>query len=55
VRLHGEAGSVDEEAVAAEVERVRAQLSAFQPRIVYNEDESEFMYQCLPNGTYLSP
>jgi len=55
VRLHGEAGSVDEEAVAAEMERVRPQLSAFHPRNVYNEDESGFMYQCLPNGTYLSP
>jgi len=46
---------VDKEAVAAEMERVGAQLSAFHPRNVYSEDESGFMYHCLPNGTYLSP
>ena len=55
LRLHGEGGSVDEDLIAEEMERVRSELAPFHPDNIYNEDESGFTYQCLPTGTYLSP
>jgi len=54
VRLHGEGGSVDEDLIAEEMERVRSELAPFHPDNIYNEDESGLTYQCLPTGTYLS-
>jgi len=53
VRLHGEVGSVDQDLMAEEMERVRSKLSPFHPDNIYNEDESGFTYQCLRSVSVL--
>eukprot|EP00171_Calliarthron_tuberculosum_P001838 IDg1838t1 len=55
IRLHGEAGDVDEQKVRGEMLNVCRKLSKYLPEHVYNEDETGFVYQCLPNITYLAP
>ena len=30
-------------------------IMKYEPEFIYNEDESGFLYQLLPNMTYLSP
>ncbi|KAF9230639.1 hypothetical protein BU15DRAFT_91076 [Melanogaster broomeanus] len=50
-RRHGEAGSVDVEAVAAEQTRVQKILSTFPPKDRFNFDETRLFALCFGNKT----
>ncbi|EGD82214.1 hypothetical protein PTSG_11939 [Salpingoeca rosetta] len=57
VRLHGEAGSVDEETAAtamAEFKQAVAATSITNPQFVFNADETGLFYQTLPSRLYVS-
>jgi hypothetical protein len=53
VALHGEAGDVDLEAIAAEINELREKIRSFHPDNVYNMDETGLMFKCLPNRGYV--
>ena len=53
VALHGEAGDVDLEAIAAEINELREKIRTFHPDNVYNMDETGLMFKCLPNRSYV--
>ncbi|EGD80193.1 hypothetical protein PTSG_13111 [Salpingoeca rosetta] len=57
VRLHGEAGSVDEETAAtamAEFKQAVSATSITNPQFVFNADETGLFYQTLPSRLYVS-
>lgn len=53
--LHGEAGSVDDEAIADRLRRVRVVCAEYDPDCIYNVDETGLFYKVLPKVTYLAP
>ena len=55
LRLYGQAGSVDINGVRQEMIQFGKKIVKYEPEFIYNEDESGFVYQLLPNITYLSP
>eukprot|EP00171_Calliarthron_tuberculosum_P001152 IDg1152t1 len=55
VRLHGQAGSVDKDAVRADMVAFSTKIARYHPCRLYNMDESGFLYQSLPNVSYLAP
>lgn len=55
VLLYGEAGYVDIEDFNEEILEVCNKVEKYDPYRIYNEEESEFFIQLLPNITYLAP
>eukprot|EP00171_Calliarthron_tuberculosum_P021868 IDg21868t1 len=55
VRLWGEAGSVDASLVHDEMIQICQKLQKYSPDRIYNQDETGFWYQLLPNVSYLTP
>ena len=53
VILHGEAGDVDVEGVAAKINEICAKIRTYHPDNVYNMDETGLQYKCLPNRSYV--
>ena len=53
VALHGEAADVDVEAIADEINQLRAKMRTYHPDNIYNMDETGLMYKCLPNRSYV--
>ena len=51
--LHGEAGSVDVEAVEPEIEKVRKKIREYDLDNVYNMDETGLWFKLLPNRSYI--
>ncbi|CAB1100962.1 unnamed protein product [Ectocarpus sp. CCAP 1310/34] len=54
VQLHGEAGDVDKQKVAEEIERIREQLQEFDVEFIFNMDETGLFFRCFPKGTYVT-
>ncbi|CAB1096975.1 unnamed protein product [Ectocarpus sp. CCAP 1310/34] len=54
VRLHGEAGSVDKEAIKEGMEEIRALCEKYPARFIVNVDESGLQWKLMPRRTYLS-
>ena len=55
VWLYGQAGSVDRNGVRQEMIQFCKNIMKYEPEFIYNEDESGFLYQLLPNIEYISP
>lgn len=55
VRLYGEAGEVNVDGMRDEMISFCRKLSGYQPQYIYNQDESGYVYQLLPNVSYLAP
>ena len=55
VQLYGHARSVDINGFRLEMIQFCKTIMKYEPVFIYNEDESGFLYQLLPNITYLSP
>lgn len=55
VRLYGEAGPVNPAAVREQMIKVCNILRKYDPDQIYNRDEFGFLYNHLPNLTYLVP
>lgn len=53
--LHGEAGSVDDEAIADRLRIVRETCAQYAPECVYNADETGLCYRIMPKATYIAP
>lgn len=51
IRLDGEAGGVDMEAVKPKMEALRAQLALYDPDCIINMDETGLLFRCLPKRT----
>jgi DDE superfamily endonuclease len=54
VRLHGEAGDVQQDEVEPKMEQLRQQLESYYPENIYNMDETGLNFRALPNRTYLA-
>lgn len=54
VRLHGQAGSVDHEAIKKGMEEVRALCEKYPARFIFNVDETGLQWKLMPRCTYLS-
>ena len=52
--LHGEAGSVDADATAEGLRKVREACQEYELANIFNVDETGIFYKLLPNRTYLS-
>lgn len=52
--LHGEAGSVDDEAIADDMEAIRAACLNYEIDNIFNVDETGIFFRLLPKNTYLS-
>ncbi|CAN0182990.1 unnamed protein product [Ectocarpus sp. 4 AP-2014] len=52
--LHGEAGSVDDEAIAEGLGKIREACKKFGMENIFNVDETGIFYRLMPNRTYLS-
>ncbi|BBM97559.1 hypothetical protein Mp_1g06570 [Marchantia polymorpha subsp. ruderalis] len=50
-KIHGEAGSVDDDAIEAAMPALRARIAAFNPEDVYNMDETGLFYSMVPDTT----
>ncbi|CAB1102429.1 unnamed protein product [Ectocarpus sp. CCAP 1310/34] len=50
VQLHGEAGDVDKQKVAEEIERIREQLQEFDVEFILNIVETRLFFRCFPRG-----
>lgn len=50
-KIHGEAGSVDDDAIEAAMPALRARIAAFNPEDVYNMDETGLFYRMVPDTT----
>ncbi|CAB1101512.1 unnamed protein product [Ectocarpus sp. CCAP 1310/34] len=53
VRLHGEAGSVDKEAIKEVMEEIRALCEIFPASFIFNVDETGLQWKLMPRRTYL--
>ncbi|CAB1107275.1 unnamed protein product [Ectocarpus sp. CCAP 1310/34] len=53
--LHGEAGSVDDEAIADRLRVIRETCAQYAPEGVYNADGTGLCYRIMPKATYLAP
>ncbi|CAB1103823.1 unnamed protein product [Ectocarpus sp. CCAP 1310/34] len=54
VRLHGEAGSVDKEAIKEGMGEIRALCEKYPARFIFNVDETGLQWKLMPKRTYLS-
>lgn len=54
VKMHGESGSVDQEAVQAAITNIQQVIAEFDPNDVYNMDETGLYYCLAPNRTIAS-
>ena len=54
VALHGEAGSVDDEAITEGLAEIRKACLEYEMANIFNVDETSIFYKLLPNRTYLS-
>lgn len=52
--LHGEAGSVDDAAIAARMAEIREVCKEYEPACIFNEDETGLLYRLLPKISYLA-
>jgi len=52
-RLHGEAGSVDVDKAAPQIEEICTLITEYDIDHVYNMDETGLFFKCLPNRSYL--
>ncbi|CAN0500057.1 unnamed protein product, partial [Ectocarpus sp. 12 AP-2014] len=52
--LHGEAGSVDDAAIAEGVEKIREACKDYKLDNIFNVDETGIFFRLLPNRTYLA-
>lgn len=52
---HGDAGAVDKARVEESMLKLCTPLGTYEPEQIYNQDESGFVYQMLPNVFYLAP
>ncbi|KAG0162828.1 hypothetical protein DFQ29_003663, partial [Apophysomyces sp. BC1021] len=50
-RVHGEAGDVDETAIATSIETFKSKIEAYKPCDVYNMDETALYYNYPPATT----
>lgn len=50
--IHGESGSVDMKSAATWMSSVEDIIKNYEPRNVFNADESGLFYQCLPSSTF---
>ena len=55
VKLHGEAGDVDQNELQGSIAELRKKLERYDPRNIFNADETATYYRALPFSTYLSP
>ena len=51
--LHGEAGSVDVDAVEPKIEKIRQEIKKYDIDNVYNMDETGLWFKTLPNRSYV--
>ncbi|CAB1102183.1 unnamed protein product [Ectocarpus sp. CCAP 1310/34] len=54
VQLHGEAGDVDKQKVAEEIDRIREQLQVFDVEFIFVMDETGLFFRYFPRGTYVT-
>lgn len=54
-RLHGQAGSVDDAAIADQLRKVREMIAQYDPENIINCDETALQYRMLPRSTYTAP
>ncbi|CAB1110321.1 unnamed protein product [Ectocarpus sp. CCAP 1310/34] len=54
VRLHGEAGSVNKEAIKEAMEELKALCAKYPARLIFNVDETGLQWKLMPRRTYLS-
>ena len=54
-KLHGQAGSVDDEAIADALRKVREAIAKYDPECIVNCDETALQYKMLPRSTYTAP
>ena len=55
VKLHGEAGDVNISELEPTINRLRSQLGKYDPKNVFNADETAQYYRALPFTTYIAP
>lgn len=55
MRLFGEAGDVDPEAMVPLIKNLTQSISSYPDHLIFNMDETGLYYCALPNQTYLSP
>lgn len=53
-RLHGEAGSVDDEAIEEGMAKIRDETKKYDLNNIFNVDETGIFFRLLPNRTFLS-
>ena len=53
--LHGEAESVDDQAIASGMAAVRKECEEYEIDFIFNVDETGLFYRVLPRRTYLAP
>lgn len=51
VKMNGESGSVNMQAVTTNIEEIQHKVASFQPADVYNMDESGLFYEYAPDRT----
>ena len=54
-KLHGQAGCVDDEAIADALRKVRETIAKYDPECIVNCDETALQYKMLPRSTYTAP
>ena len=54
VRLHGEAGSVNKEAIKETMEELKALCAKYTAGLIFNADEIGLQWKLMPRRTYLS-
>ena len=53
--LHGQAGRVDDEAIADALRKVRETIAKYDPECIVNCDGTALQYKMLPRSTYTAP
>lgn len=54
IRLYGEAGDVDTAAIEPVMRELRVQLINYDPKNIFNMDETGLFYRAMPSRTYLA-
>jgi hypothetical protein len=54
-KLHGQAGSVDDAAIAHELRKLRDVIAKYDPENIINCDETALQYRMLPRSSYIAP
>ena len=52
IRLHGEAGDVNEDEVKEKIDEITKDLEGYDPENIYNWDETSLYFKLLPSATY---